>query len=127
MSFPFTIVKESAPGMWLLSLRGRIDGLSAPKLETCLQNCIRTSGKIVALDFSEVDYISSLGLRVLLVAAKQAREKSQKIPLCNLQKGVAQVFEITGFTPLFDVYASRDALLRSRHVDPALLEQQENA
>jgi anti-anti-sigma factor len=61
------------------------------------------------VDFSGVEYISSAGLRVLLVAAK--RMGGGGLVLCALTEPVRQVFDLAGFLPLFAVEASRDGAL----------------
>ena len=60
------------------------------------------------IDLSRLDYVSSAGLRVFLVAAKRMRSKDGKIALCSLQDHVQQVFDLSGFSSILSIYASRE-------------------
>src|SRR5262249_43974723 len=71
------------------------DGLRAD-LNTRLEAC-RKGGDRLVLDFSKVDYISSVGLRVLMLAAKKAREQDGSIVVAALQPVVREIFEISRF------------------------------
>jgi len=65
------------------------------------------------LDFSGVDYISSVGLRVLMVAAKQIREQGGAIVVAALQPVVREIFEISRFNLVFQCFGSvRDAIVK---------------
>jgi anti-anti-sigma factor len=65
------------------------------------------------LDLSKVDYISSAGLRVLMLARKQAKAQGGTLVVAGLTPVVKEIFEISRFTVVFEVFASvRDALAR---------------
>jgi anti-anti-sigma factor len=93
---------------------GRIDnstnnGLKAV-LDSRLANC-RKGGDRLVLDFSKVDYISSVGLRVLMLAAKKAREQDGAIVVAALQPVVREIFEISRFNLVFQCFGTvREAL-----------------
>ena len=93
---------------------GRIDHYSAGRLETALIPLLEQSAinkRAVVLDFAGVEYISSVGLRVLMVAAKQMRAHDAKIAVAGLQPVVAEIFAISRFDRVLDVYPSvRNAL-----------------
>jgi anti-sigma B factor antagonist len=87
---------------------GRIDQNSADAfqqgLQTHLAACTRDAPALV-LDFSGVDYISSVGLRVLMLAARQTKAQGGRIAIAALQPIVREVFEISRFhlvLPVFD-------------------------
>ncbi len=87
----------------ILSVEGKINALTAPELEKALLKYIN-EGKIkLILDFSNVDYISSAGLRSVLVAAKTLMGKGGKLILSSLQPDVKEVFEISGFTTIIPI------------------------
>ena len=68
--------------------------------------------KPLVLDFAGVEYISSMGLRVLMVAAKQMRSRNAPIAIAGLQPVVEEIFEIARFRFVVDVFPSvRDALV----------------
>ena len=66
----------------------------------------------MVLDFSGVDYISSAGLRVMLVLARRMRDANGQLSLCAMNDAVRQVFQLAGFLPLFTVQDSRAAAVQ---------------
>lgn len=95
---------------------GRIDHTAAGQFEQALAPLLAqaAAGKsAVILDFAGVDYISSVGLRVLLMAAKQMRGQGAPIAVAALQPVVAEIFAISRFDSVLDVFPSvREALAR---------------
>ena len=93
---------------------GRIDHRSAAELEAALLPLVTRAAAhraALVLDFSGVDYISSVGLRVLMVAAKAMRARKAVIAVASLQPVVAEIFEISRFHHVVDVRGSvRDAI-----------------
>ena len=93
---------------------GRIDNSTTDALRadlnTHMTGC-RKGGDRLVLDFSKVDYISSVGLRVLMLAAKQAREQDGSMVVAALQPVVREIFEISRFNLVFQCFGSvREAL-----------------
>jgi anti-anti-sigma factor len=91
---------------------GRVDHLSASQFEQGLSPLLEAAdtGAIV-LDFGGVDYISSVGLRVLMIAAKKMRARQAAIAVASLQPVVQEIFDISRFDQVVDVYPSvREAL-----------------
>jgi anti-sigma B factor antagonist len=93
---------------------GRIDHPNAQRLEQALAPILDKSAAArtpLLLDFAGVDYISSMGLRVLMVAAKQMRAQGARIGVAALQPVVAEIFDIARFGHVLEVFPSvRDAL-----------------
>ena len=88
---------------------GRVDHHSAPALEAALAPLIKTAcaGKgMLALDFAGVDYISSAGLRILMVTAKELRAAGAKIAVADLKPVVAEIFAISRFDRVLGVFPS---------------------
>jgi anti-anti-sigma factor len=93
---------------------GRIDHSSAPQFETDLASLLaqaRPAGGGLVLDFSAVEYISSAGLRVLMIAAQQAKAEQGKLVLAELHSVVAEIFAISRFNRVLTVEATIDAAL----------------
>jgi anti-anti-sigma factor len=101
---------------------GRIDNSTTDALRTDLNAHLaacRNGGDRLVLDFSGVDYISSVGLRVLMLAAKKAREQDGTIVVAGLQPVVREIFEISRFNLVFQCYETvREALAK---VSPSAL------
>src|SRR4029453_17157562 len=101
---------------------GRIDHAAAGKLEQSLAPLLAQAQSAkggLILDFSGVEYISSVGLRVLMIAAKQMRGRGAHIAVAALQPVVAEIFAISRFDSVLEVYPSvRDAIAK---LSPAAL------
>lgn len=86
------------------SAAGRIDFAGAQVLEEALKAPVADPAvKAIVVDLAQVDYISSVGLRVLMVAAKAMRARKAKIAVAALQPVVAEIFEISRFHHVVDV------------------------
>lgn len=94
----------------VVAVDGRVDAYTAPELEASIQAALGDRDALV-IDLSATDYISSAGLRVLITLAKRARAGELRMCLCGLQEPVREVFDIAGFTVLFDLAATRDEAL----------------
>jgi anti-anti-sigma factor len=75
---------------------GRIDHLSAPVFEVALAPSLQRAEALV-IDLGQVEYISSVGLRVLMIAARTMRERQRKLAVCGLSTVVAEIFAISRF------------------------------
>lgn len=91
-------------GRNILHPQGRIDTLTSPELESALLPLLDKENMQITLDFQEVSYISSAGLRVIIKAAQNAKAKKGEIELINLNESVAQGLEITGFQSFFKIH-----------------------
>ena len=81
------IAKKEKDGIIIVSFMGRLDAASAGDTEAELNGLISKGVKLL-VDLSKLEYISSAGLRVLLVAAKQIRSNNGKMCLCELNESV---------------------------------------
>jgi anti-sigma B factor antagonist len=95
----------------IIFITGRLDAYNSNLVEKKLNEII-ASGKInIVADLEGVEYISSSGLRVMLSSLKKLDKLGGALKLCSLQPYVGEVFEIAGFTQLFEVYdESNDAV-----------------
>jgi anti-anti-sigma factor len=103
----------------LLGVAGRVDHRSAGDLEAALAAAMGHAGAVV-LDFTGVEYISSVGLRVLMVAARQMRAQQAGFAIAGLQPVVAEIFAISRFDKVLPVHADVAAALGA--LSPAALE-----
>jgi len=95
---------------------GRIDNSTTDGLKSDLNTHVATcrkGGDRLVLDFSKVDYISSVGLRILMLAAKKVREQDGSIVVAALQPVVREIFEISRFNLVFQCFGTvREALAK---------------
>ena len=82
-----------------VALDGRIDTLTAPQLESELKPLLNGISELV-LDFAQVAYFSSAGLRVLLATQKSMRTAGGSLMITNAVPAVREVFDITGFSDI---------------------------
>ena len=95
------VCKNMADSILHVSIAGKIDTVTAPALDRELQeDC--GAAQVLVLDFSQVDYISSAGLRILLRLHKRMVER-QGMRIINANETVREVFSITGFVDLFTI------------------------
>lgn len=106
------ITQNSINGRLVLALGGQIDSTSAIEFEDQIVSLIAGGTNNFIVDFAKVKFVSSAGLRVLLLAAKKVKPYGGKITLCNLSKDVREVFEISGFSNLFSIYDNLDEAVK---------------
>jgi anti-anti-sigma factor len=104
----------SRPGWTLVALAGRLDMTSAGSLEQELETLIAGGAERLAIDLGGLDYLSSAGLRALLVAARRLQEAKGTLALIGLRGTVKEVLEIAGLANVFPSYASESELLAAR-------------
>ena len=94
-------------------LQGRLDSNTSQSFEKRLMDAISDGAKNVIIDFKELDYISSAGLRVILKATKTIKRQDGKIMLCSMQDYVKEVFEIAGFDSFLPIVPTMDDALKA--------------
>ena len=85
-----------------LMIDGRIDTNTSPQLQQAILNAFQKKNDVV-LDFLNVDYISSAGLRALLIGHKTAPSKGGSMKLTNVSEGVMNIFDVTGFATILKI------------------------
>lgn len=97
---------------FIVTVKGRMDAVTAPEFEKCLGEWIDGGESQFIIDFGELNYISSAGLRSILTIAKSLKMKEGQIVLCALRDTVKEVFEISGFSTIIPVCESIDAAMK---------------
>lgn len=92
----------------IISLNGRLDGTTTHVVEERFLALISEQYQRFIFDLSELEYISSAGLRIMLLAVKKTRAIGGKIALFGMNSNVNDVFEISGFSTIFPILASRE-------------------
>jgi stage II sporulation protein AA (anti-sigma F factor antagonist) len=105
------IGEEKQGGTLVIAPVGRVDSVSSGELEKVVLSRIDAGARRLVLDLAGVEYISSAGLRVLLIAAKRLKEPPAALVLCGIGPGVRTVLELAGFLPLFTVELGREQAL----------------
>jgi anti-anti-sigma factor len=107
-------LNESRTGATLvLAPRGRLDGRSTPAFEERLLGCIQSGERSILIDCSNLDYISSTGLRTVLTASKRLNDVDGRFALCALNANLDEVFRVSGFDTLIALHPDAAAALAS--------------
>ena len=102
-------LKKEIFGVWILfTVRGRLDAQTAPKLDKELLPEIEKRLDIV-LDFSELEYISSMGIRSIMQAIKKTYELNHRVAICGMRPAVKEVLFSARIDALLDVYDNLSA------------------
>lgn len=91
---------------------GRIDSATCVALEIAVMDRLQAGCNRLVFDLSGVDYISSAGLRVILMAGKKLRVTGGNLVLCGLRAEVHGVFEMSGFLSLFAFTPDLDSAMK---------------
>jgi anti-anti-sigma factor len=108
------VIASAREGAVVLAPTGRIDHASAERFEAALipqLGACTAGGPACVLDMKAVDYISSVGLRVLMIAHKQTQAQGGRLTIAALTPLVREVFEISRFDKVFEVFASVEEAL----------------
>ena len=97
------VIVEKQGDVLVVAPRGRLDSAAAPAFEQRLLGHLDAGEKGLVLDLTGLDYISSAGLRVLLVVAKRLRGANGRFVVCALTTSVREIFEMSGFTAIFEI------------------------
>src|SRR5256885_7539294 len=101
--------QEQAGEVTLIKLAGRLDSGSARSAEDGFNAALGSGTPRLAIDMSRLEYISSAGLRVLLVVAKKVQQAKGKMVLFRLVPNVREVFSVSGFDKIFAIQSDADA------------------
>jgi anti-anti-sigma factor len=97
----------------IVAISGRLDTNSYAVLEGRLMDLIGAGETRFVADCAAMDYVSSSGLRVFLMVLKKLRAQKGRFVLCSLNDRIREVFAISGFSGIFEVYPDRAAALAS--------------
>lgn len=88
-----------------LAVSGRLDTTTSPELEEVLKDLFEQGVNELVLDFADLEYVSSAGLRVLLFAQKSLNDGG-KMTIKNVREEIMEVFDMTGFLDILTVEAA---------------------
>jgi anti-anti-sigma factor len=107
------VKSEMADGVAVVRAVGRLDALTSPNLELAVSSAISGGNPRIIFDMSEVTFISSAGIRVILMTAKQAAAAKGGLAIFGLQSAVKEVCEISGLQKFIPI-ASDETEARSK-------------
>jgi len=98
------ITKSQCGGKVTFALSGRLDANASPQFQTDLIPAFDEAG-VVELDLAALTYVSSAGLRVLLLGEKTAKSKGAVMSIRNVSQDIKEVFDMTGFSDILNIVA----------------------
>ena len=114
-----TVIPERKGGVLVIRTEGRVDASNAHLFHDQINFAISSADKNIVLDLEGLEYISSAGLRIVLMVSKETRRVKSRFAVCSLSETVEQVFQISGFGKIMAIYDSREeaiARLSSRDI-----------
>ena len=106
-----SLATEKSGDVLLVQPEGQIHSANATGIEADLMAHVDKGERKLLIDMSRLEFISSAGLRVLLVLAKRLKQESGKLVLCGLSPQVREVFEISGFLAILSATDTREEAL----------------
>lgn len=106
------IVEEKQDHIHVFKLSGRLDSKTSPDFETKIVQAIEGGSHFFVIDFENLEYLSSAGLRVLLKATKALKGTEGRLVLCSMADYIREVFEISGFDSFLPIETNMDAALK---------------
>ncbi len=102
---------EQVSGATIAKATGRIDSTNARVFDDALEAIIDASSEALIVDLATLSYISSAGLRVILLTAKTLQKHGRDFMLCSLSDSIKELFEVSGFDKIIEIHTSRDEAL----------------
>ena len=109
--------KIDHPHATILRITGRLDAESTPELEQRVSVCLDQGTRNLVLDFSELDYINSAGLRILVMSYQRLTPLGGQVMVCGAKDYLAEIFTISGYNRIFPMYPDLDQAMRGLSPD----------
>jgi len=97
---------KTAGEVAIVMLQGKLDHRTSPDVQEQMTVLFEKGEAKILVNLKDLDYVSSAGLRIFLAAARQLKPDGGEIRICSLNDIVREVFEISGFTTIFKVFAN---------------------
>ncbi len=109
-----TSLTRPHPDTAVLTVRGEIDTLTAPAFTAATEELLTASGEVLVMDLTEVRFLASSGLAVLINAAHRAEDRGIRLRLVITSRAVRRPLEITGTAALFDLHSDAESAYGGR-------------
>ena len=102
-------LEDRKKGVHVVTLEGRLDTTTSPSLDQKIAPLLKPGTKAILFNLAKLEFISSMGLRIILNARKVLAQHKGHIALVHLQPPVAKVFELADILPQTSIFASRES------------------
>jgi anti-sigma B factor antagonist len=107
------IIEEIKDGIKIFRLIGRMDSNTSKELEDELNRAISSGSNKIILDFENLEYWASAGLRVILEAHHNLLKEDGQLILCSMNEYIREIFQITGFVGYVPILDNMDQALKT--------------
>ncbi len=107
------VIKTKGNKAIIAGVKGRIDAVTAPAFEKMINEIMNEENIPLLIDFGELEYISSAGLRSILIISKSLKVKGLPVYFSRLQGNVKEVFNISGFGSIFKIFDNKEEAIKS--------------
>ena len=112
------LIFKRTDGIMVAIADGRVDGANAYEFQETLADAIEDTDRAVVLDMGKITYISSAGLRVILLTAKTLKRRDAGLAVCSLTDSIREVFQISGFDKIVSILTSQPDAIASFRDQP---------
>jgi anti-anti-sigma factor len=99
--------KERVGEAHVVTVTGRLDGIYSTAFANQVGELITGQNPKILIDFTDVDFVTSAGLRAVLLLVKKAKAAGGTFALCGVNEQVREVLDISGFTAMFNIHPAR--------------------
>lgn len=104
------------PAAAIFQVKGRLDATSTPELEKKVLLSLEKGVRHLVMDFSELEYINSAGLRILVMVYQRLNPRGGRVIICGVRDYIAEIFDISGYNRIFSMQS--DMRVALRELDP---------
>jgi anti-sigma B factor antagonist len=105
------ITEKNTEKCMIIGIQGRLDTISSTVFEKRLTELLDNQITRILVNCSQMEYISSSGLRTLLIAQKRITPANGKFVICGMSENIHEIFAISGFTQIFEIYPGEEEAL----------------
>lgn len=105
------ISKEN--GVVIVSVKGKLGAVTVPEFNNKMEDVLAESERYLVINLGELEYISSAGLRSILVLSQKLKNNNGKLVISDLKNPVKEIFEISGFASMLQICESEGAAMNS--------------
>jgi len=107
------IETRESQGIQIVAFEGNLDTNTSPEAESKINELIDAGNQKLLVNFEQLNFISSAGLRVLLATVKKLNASGGELRICSLNPTVQEVFDISGFVTILSVKGTEEEALSS--------------
>lgn len=107
------IETKESQGIQIIAFEGNLDTNTSPEAESVINELIDAGKQKILVNFEQLSFISSAGLRVLLATVKKLNASNGELRICSLNATVQEVFDISGFVTILNVKNTEEEALSS--------------